>query len=81
MVRSGNDAGSLSLHPTNLDESRARPTVLSVGVGGGCLSHHFYFLSLCPWEMALYRLYTTQEKQLKKQLTNITYFSKKGGLC
>lgn len=38
---------------------------LSVGVGGGCLSHHFCFLSLFLWEMALYRLNTTQEKQLK----------------
>ena len=48
-------------HPTNLDNSRARPTALAVGAGGGCLNifsliYHFAFLSPSLWETARYRL-------------------------
>ena len=32
--------------PTNLDYSRARPIVLAVGAGGGCLDIFFSHLSL-----------------------------------
>ena len=37
--------------PTNLDNSRARPTVLAAGADGGCLSNFpssfLFFVSLC----------------------------------
>ena len=47
--------------PTNLNDSRARPTALAVGAGGGCLDifslvYHFSFLSPSLWETARYRL-------------------------
>ena len=47
--------------PTDLDQSRARPTALAVGAGGGCLDiislvYHFSFLSPSLWETARYRL-------------------------
>ena len=47
--------------PTTLDNSRARPTALTVGAGGGCLDifslvYHFSFLSPSLWETARYRL-------------------------
>ena len=43
--------------PTKLDNSRARATVLALGVGVGCLDIlsllcHFSLLSSCLWEMA-----------------------------
>ena len=47
-------------HPTNLNNSRARPTTLAVGAVGGCLDIisrlSFLLLSSSPWETAQYRL-------------------------
>ena len=47
--------------PTNLDYSRARPSALAEGAGGGCLDiycliYHFSLLSPSLWETARYRL-------------------------
>ena len=67
-------------HPTNLDYSRARPTALVVGAGGGCLdifslNCHFSLLSPSLWETARYRLQyclkgLLSPKQPTNQLTN-----------
>ena len=47
-------------HPADLDYSRARASVLAVGVGGGCseffLSSIVFLLSPSLWETAPYRL-------------------------
>ena len=55
--------GKLSVpgRPTNLDYSRAEPTALAVGAGGGCLDifslvYHFSFLSPSLWETDRFRL-------------------------
>ena len=58
------DLGKLPVpgRPTYLDLGRARPTVLAVGAGGGCLDifslvYHFSLLSPPSlWETARYRL-------------------------
>ena len=46
--------------PTNLNKSRAGPTALAVGAGGGSdifsLVYRFSFLSPSLWETARYRL-------------------------
>ena len=62
--------------PTHLDHSKARPTALSVGAGGGCLdifSLVYYFSLLSPslWETARYRLkYCLKRTLSPKQPTN-----------
>ena len=62
--------------PTYLDSSRARPTALAVGAGGGCLDifslvYHFSFLSPSLWETARYRLkYCLKGALNPKQPTN-----------
>ena len=62
--------------PTNLDQSRARPTVLTEGAGGGCLDifsliYHVSFLFPSLWETARYRLkYCLKGPLSPKQPTN-----------
>ena len=69
--------------PASLDYSRAGPTVLAVGVGGGCLdifslAYHFSFLSPSLWETARYRLkYCLKGPLSPKQPTNILVWGKK----
>ena len=62
--------------PTNLNDSRARPTALAVGADGGCLDiltliYHFSFLSPSLWETVRYRLkYCLKGPLSPKQPTN-----------
>ena len=70
--------------PTNLNDSRARPTALAVGAGGGCLDifslvYHFSFLSPSLWETARYRLKYCSERAVKPKTTNQLNLREGGG--
>ena len=71
--------------PTNLDLSRARPTALAIGAGGGCLDIfsfvcHLYFLSPSLWEPVRYGLkYRLKGSLNPKQPTNQPTVSQREG--